>query len=85
MTGTIDIDAVVKKYKKNCVRMFIGFFGFSADGGKFFVNKQFDNKNFCAVKYYKTGGETVLGLFRRKYDAINFGIELGLTKVDAPR
>jgi hypothetical protein len=49
----------------------------------FFVNKQFDNKNFCVVES-KGESKGVLGLFRKKKDAVEFGIALGLIQIPAP-
>jgi hypothetical protein len=51
----------------------------------FFVNKQFDNKNFCVVAVSDNlKSESVTGLFRTKKAAVEFGIALGLKEVPSP-
>jgi hypothetical protein len=52
---------------------------------KFIVNKQFDNKNFSVVsKADNMLGEGVLGLFRTKKAAIEFGKRVGMELIDEP-
>jgi hypothetical protein len=51
----------------------------------FFVNKQFDNKNFCVVTTTEQRrSESVAGLFKTKKVAIEFGNALGLKQIAAP-
>lgn len=52
---------------------------------KFYVNKQFDNKNFCVVsKSDSMLSEGILGLFKTKKSAIEFGERVGMKLIEEP-
>lgn len=52
----------------------------------FFVNKQFDNKSFSIFGISESRlSEGLLGLFKTKKAAIEFGKEIGLEQVEAPK
>lgn len=77
------IDQLVIKYKKRG-RVFPHALTYLNDK-YFFVYKQFDNKNFCVVATNKVRScESVLGLFKTRITAIEFGVELKLKEVKAP-
>lgn len=51
----------------------------------FFVNKQFDNKTFCVVAVSDSRkSENVLGLFKTRKAAKEFGADLGLKEISVP-
>ena len=53
---------------------------------KFYVNKQFDNKNFCVVsKSDDMRSEGIMGLFKTKKAAIEFGKRVGMELVEEPK
>lgn len=53
---------------------------------KFYVNKQFDNKNFCIVtKSDNMLSESIMGLFKTKKVAIEFGKRVGMELIDEPK
>jgi hypothetical protein len=52
----------------------------------FFVNKQFDNKNFAVFAISDNGKSYgLMALFKTKKVAIEFAKEVGLTKVSPPK
>ena len=51
---------------------------------KFFINKQFDGKNWSVVTTTTGKSESVAGLFRARKTAVEFGIALGLKEIHAP-
>ncbi len=51
----------------------------------FIVNRQFDNKHYSPVAISENGkSESVLGLFKTKKAAIEFGLALGLKEIPCP-
>ena len=51
----------------------------------FVVNQQFDNKHYSPVAISDNGkSESVLGLFKTRKAAIEFGIALGLKEIPIP-